>query len=95
MVIEGLQVGQAYHSSSLGEMFGERSSAMAGEFMGDLDDELAVIEDREVLRRLLAQLPPRERTILLLPFFCHPTQTQIAERSASHKCASHDSSAGL
>jgi RNA polymerase sigma-B factor len=48
--------------------------------MGDVDDELAGIEDREALRPLLAQLPPRERTILMLRFFRHLTQTQIAEQ---------------
>ena len=48
--------------------------------MGDLDNELAVIEDREALRPLLAQLSPRERTILVLRFFRQLTQTQIAEQ---------------
>jgi RNA polymerase sigma-B factor len=75
-----LQVGDAYHSSSLDELLGEHGGAPVGELMGDLDDDLAVIEDREALRPLLAQLPPRERTILMLRFFRHLTQTQIAER---------------
>jgi RNA polymerase sigma-B factor len=79
-VIEGLQAGEAYRSSSLDEMLGEQGTATLGEFMGDLDNELAAIEDREALRPLLAQLPPRERTILMLRFFRQLTQTQIAER---------------
>lgn len=79
-VIEGLQAGEAYRSSSLDEMLGEQGTATLGEFMGDLDNELAVIEDREALRPLLAQLPPRERTILMLRFFRQLTQTQIAEQ---------------
>jgi RNA polymerase sigma-B factor len=51
-----------------------------GDLVGDFDDELAVIEDREALRPLLAQLPPRERTIIVLRFFRQLTQSQIAEQ---------------
>jgi RNA polymerase sigma-B factor len=79
-VIEGLQAGEAYRSSSLDEMLGEQTTMTLGEFVGDLDDELAIIEDREALRPLLAQLPPRDRTILALRFFRQLTQTQIAEQ---------------
>ena len=38
------------------------------------------MEYRESLKPLLAQLPERERTILLLRFFKGMTQSQIAER---------------
>ncbi|HTM85030.1 MAG TPA: sigma-70 family RNA polymerase sigma factor, partial [Mycobacterium sp.] len=38
------------------------------------------IENRETLRPLLAALPERERTVLVLRFFESMTQTQIAER---------------
>ena len=79
-VIEGLQAGDAYRSSSLDELLGDHGTATVGEFMGDLDNELAAIEDREALRPLLARLSPRERTILVLRFFRQLTQTQIAEQ---------------
>ncbi|MGH3783596.1 MAG: SigB/SigF/SigG family RNA polymerase sigma factor [Pseudonocardiaceae bacterium] len=85
-VIEGLQAGQAYRSSSLDETLrtGEDDcgpgTVTLSEFIGGLDDELALIDDREALRPLLAQLAPRERTILALRFFHHLTQTQIAEQ---------------
>lgn len=85
-VIEGLQAGEAYRSSSLDETFGTGDDhcgpgpATLSEFIGSLDDELALIDDRETLRWLLAQLAPRERTILVLRFFHHRTQTQIAEQ---------------
>ncbi|MFY9807984.1 MAG: SigB/SigF/SigG family RNA polymerase sigma factor [Pseudonocardiaceae bacterium] len=80
-VIEGLQAGEAYRSSSLDEMLGSgEGTATLGEFIGGLDDELAVIDDRQALRPLLAELPPRERTILVLRFFHQLTQTQIAEQ---------------
>jgi RNA polymerase sigma-B factor len=80
-VIEGLHAGEAYRSSSLDEMLGSgEGSATLGEFLGDLDSDLALIEDREGLRPLLAELAPRERTILALRFFRQLTQTQIAEQ---------------
>jgi RNA polymerase sigma-B factor len=80
-VIEGLQAGEAYRSSSLDEMLGSgEGKATLGEFIGGLDTELALIDDREALRPLLAQLPPRERTIITLRFFRQLTQTQIADQ---------------
>ena len=48
--------------------------------LGAADLNLDQIEDREALRPLLAALPERERTVLLLRFFDSLTQTQIAER---------------
>ena len=48
--------------------------------LGDVDLSLDQIENRESLRPLLAALPERERTVLLLRFFESLTQTQIAER---------------
>lgn len=80
-VIEGLQAGEAYRSSSLDEMLSSgEGKATLGEFVGGLDAELALIDDREALRPLLAELAPRERTILALRFFRQLTQTQIAEQ---------------
>jgi RNA polymerase sigma-B factor len=80
-VIEGLQAGEAYRSSSLDEMLGARDGAATlAEFIGGMDAELGLIDDREVLRPLLAELAPREQTILVLRFFHQLTQTQIAEQ---------------
>jgi RNA polymerase sigma-B factor len=81
-VIEGLQAGEAYRSSSLDELLNPAGgdTATLGKFVGGLDEELEAIDDREALRPLLAQLPPRERTILALRFFRGLTQTQIAEQ---------------
>jgi len=79
-VIDGLQAGEAYQSSSLDEILGSGDgTATLGEFLGGLEGELDLIDDREALRPLLAQLTPRERTILALRFFRDLTQTQIAE----------------
>lgn len=80
-VVEALQAGEAYRSSSLDEMLGSGVGvARLDEFIGDLDSELALVDDRETLRSLLAELEPRERTILALRFFRQLTQTQIAEQ---------------
>ena len=51
-----------------------------GQFIGDVDAQLDLIDDHELLSPLLAELAPRERAILKLWFFRHLTQTQIAEQ---------------
>jgi RNA polymerase sigma-B factor len=80
-VIEGLHAGDAYRSASLDEVLGSgNNTATLGQFIGDVDAELDLIDDRELLGPLLAELTPRERTILELRFFHHLTQTQIAEQ---------------
>ncbi|HET9256265.1 MAG TPA: RNA polymerase sigma factor SigF [Pseudonocardiaceae bacterium] len=80
-VVEALGAGDAYRASSLDGILGsEADSATLGDLIGSLDDDLALIEDRETLRPLLAELAPRERTILILRFFRQLTQTQIAEQ---------------
>jgi RNA polymerase sigma-B factor len=81
-VIEALAAGEAYRSSSLDGILSseEGDGASLGELIGGLDDDLALIEDREALRPLLDALAPRERTILILRFFRQLTQTQIAEQ---------------
>ncbi|HZE02289.1 MAG TPA: SigB/SigF/SigG family RNA polymerase sigma factor [Pseudonocardiaceae bacterium] len=80
-VVEALQAGQTYRSSSLDELLSSGDTAgTADSFIGGLDAELSSIENREALRPLLAELAPRERTILALRFFHQLTQTQIAEQ---------------
>jgi RNA polymerase sigma-B factor len=79
-VIEALHAAEAYRSSSLDEMFSSGPpTAMHNKFVGELDAEMSLIDDRQALRPLLAELAPRERTILALRFFHQLTQTQIAE----------------
>lgn len=77
-VIEGLQGAEASRCLSLDDP-GSGTAAL-GEIIGSLDHALALIDDRESLRPLLAQLPCRDRTILALRFFHQLTQTQIAEQ---------------
>jgi RNA polymerase sigma-B factor len=80
-VYEGLQAGYAYHSDSL-----ETPDADSGEstgldrHFGQLDDQLTLVEDREILTKALAVLPEREATIVLMRFGENLTQSQIAQR---------------
>ena len=80
-VVEGLVAGSSYNTLSIdsGGSSNEDAPAIA-DTLGDVDLSLDQIENREALRPLLAALPERERTVLLLRFFESLTQTQIAER---------------
>ncbi|MBV8993502.1 MAG: SigB/SigF/SigG family RNA polymerase sigma factor [Pseudonocardiales bacterium] len=80
-VIEALHAAEAYRSSSLEEMLDRGDNATTPDkFFVELDAQLHLIDDREALRPLLAQLAPRERTILALRYFHELTQNQIAEQ---------------
>ena len=69
-VLEGLEASEAYRSSSLDEMLSsEQGSATVGELVGEADAELDRVEFRQALRPVLAELPERERTIVMLRFF--------------------------
>ncbi len=48
--------------------------------LGSLDPEIEAVEYREALTPMLAKLPDRERTVLLLTYFGNQTQAQIGAR---------------
>ncbi|MDQ2708872.1 MAG: SigB/SigF/SigG family RNA polymerase sigma factor [Actinomycetota bacterium] len=80
-VLEGLEAAQAYRSSSLDEMLNSaEGGATLGDLLGEADAELERVEYQQSLEPLLAELPERERTIVMLRFFGNMTQTQIADR---------------
>ncbi|WP_280833641.1 RNA polymerase sigma factor SigF [Mycolicibacterium frederiksbergense] len=80
-VVEGLIAGSSYNTLSIDSGGGGDEEAPAiVDLLGDVDTALERIEDRETLRPLLAALPERERTVMVLRFFESQTQTQIAER---------------
>ncbi|MDF3337234.1 RNA polymerase sigma factor SigF [Mycolicibacterium septicum] len=80
-VLEGLVAGSSYNTLSIDSGGGGDEEAPAiVDTLGDVDTGLDQIDNRETLRPLLAQLPERERTVLVLRFFESMTQTQIAER---------------
>jgi RNA polymerase sigma-B factor len=79
-VVEGLVAGSSYNTLSIDSGSGTDDAPAIADTLGDVDLGLDQIENREALRPLLAALPERERTVLLLRFFESLTQTQIAER---------------
>jgi RNA polymerase sigma-B factor len=81
-VVEGLIAGSSYNTLSIDGGGGGDDEAPSSivSTLGDEDARLDQIENREALRPLLAALPERERTVLVLRFFESLTQTQIAER---------------
>jgi RNA polymerase sigma-B factor len=79
-VLEGLEGAQAYSYTSLDAHVGSSDdSTSLVDLMGADDPQIETIEYRESLRPLLAELPARERRILVLRFFHGMTQTQISE----------------
>jgi RNA polymerase sigma-B factor len=78
-VVEALDVRAHRHAGPLDSVEPDTGIPLV-ERLGELDRELDKVEYREVLRPLVAALPERERTIVLLRFFGEMTQTQIAEQ---------------
>lgn len=78
-VLEGLDAQHAYRSASLDELVAGAEVPLT-DTLGSVDAALDEVEYREVLAPLLAELPERERTILVLRFFGSMTQTRIADR---------------
>jgi RNA polymerase sigma-B factor len=59
---------------------GDDEERAVSDSFGALDANLDKVLDIETVRPLLAALPERQRTVLMLRFFENMTQTQIAER---------------
>jgi len=59
---------------------GDDDGRSVNESIGDIDANLEKVLDVETARPLLAKLPERQQTVLMLRFFENMTQTQIAER---------------
>lgn len=77
-VLEAMDSAQAYSTTSL-EAPSEHDSRGIGDTLGSDDVELSLVVDRETLRPALEALEPRQRQILVMRFFGHRTQSQIAE----------------
>jgi RNA polymerase sigma-B factor len=79
-VLEAMEVGGAYRSSSLDARPAEGHDATSLERrLGTNDHGFDLAEHRVLLERVLADLPERERTIVELRFFHDMTQTEIAQ----------------
>jgi RNA polymerase sigma-B factor len=79
-VLAGIDCGQAYTARSLSAPIGsDDDGAVLADVLGGTDDRLESVPDREALRQALADMPVREREILVLRFFANMTQSEIAE----------------
>lgn len=77
-ILEGIESAQAYSTSSLDAPDGDEDGTGFADTMGVEDEELEAALNRAALAPLLAQLPERDRRILMLRFFHSMTQSQIA-----------------
>jgi RNA polymerase sigma-B factor len=79
-VLEAMEVGGAYRSSSLDARPADGSDSTTLERrLGSDDHGFDLAEHRVLLERVLADLPERERRIVELRFFEDMTQTEIAQ----------------
>lgn len=78
-VVEALDALAGHRADSLDEPEYETGFTPADR-LGSADSALDLVDHSGDLRRLVAALPERERTILLLRFYGEHTQTQIAEK---------------
>jgi RNA polymerase sigma-B factor len=80
-VLEGMEASGLYRAGSLDAPApSDRDESTGGERVGADDEELAHVEDRALVRAIIASLPARERHIVYLRFFEGLTQVEIAER---------------
>jgi RNA polymerase sigma-B factor len=81
LVVEGMIVGRNYSTRSTDAQAGPGDEHRSlGETLGEVDPKLDTVLDVETVRPLIAALPDRHRTVLMLRFFEDLPQTQIAER---------------
>lgn len=80
-VREGLLAGQANKTISADlPLAGGGGSTTIADHMGQDEPALDRFENHDVIKRLLDELAPRERAILIMRFFDDLTQSQIAAR---------------
>jgi len=81
LVIEAVIAGRCYSKRSTDAQAGQDDEYRPlGESLGDVDPNLDAVLNVETVRPLIATLPDRQRTTLMLRFFENLTQSQIAER---------------
>jgi RNA polymerase sigma-B factor len=81
LVVEAVIAGSNYTTRSTDVHTGPDDKYQPlGETLGGVDPNLDAVIDIETVRPLIAALPDRQRTVLILRFFENLTQTQIAKR---------------
>ncbi len=78
-ILEGLESANAYSPLSLDAPDPSGEVGAVIEQLGDYDDALDAVVDRETIKPLLELLDARAKRILLLRFFRNMTQSQIAD----------------
>ena len=80
-VLEALESAKAYSSMSIDSTGagGDEGGASLADTLGSEDADMIGVDNRESLRVALAALPERNRRIIVMRFFGHKTQTEIAE----------------
>jgi RNA polymerase sigma-B factor len=77
-VLEALDAARAYSGVPLDVLAAPGESVPEHPMLGVLDEGFEQVEQRELLREVIAKLPEAEREILLLRFMANKTQTEIA-----------------
>ena len=78
-VLEAMEAGHGYRTSSIDAS--DRSGLDApSETLGDVDPHFGKVEDRLLLKKAMAALPERERSIVQMRFYDGLTQHEIAVR---------------
>ena len=75
---EGLEAARGYSGEPLDVLAARGESVPEHPMLGVLDGGYEEVEQRALLRDVIAQLPEQEREILLLRFVANKTQTEIA-----------------
>lgn len=78
-VTAGVLAGHAYRTVSLDTAVRDRAGPTWSETVGEDDSRLRAVENHEALRPVLAELPARERRIIVLRYYADLTQGRIAE----------------
>lgn len=80
-VLRGMRCASAYTTSSLNApATGDDGEGQLQDLIGECDDALEALPEREALRQAIDTLPERERRILRMRFVDGMTQSEIAER---------------
>jgi RNA polymerase sigma-B factor len=79
-VREALAAEDTFELASVAEPVAGYAELSLADVLGAPDPHLDLVVDRQVLRALLTELPPRDQQILQLRFFADQTQSQIGHQ---------------